>query len=413
MPNKPAVVVMDHALPHEADAIQEAGFTPVSLVLWQDRCTPSSWAVQAAGYEVRLRMNPNDSLEKIEKALREATTGIAGIIPTNEPTEEIACRLAERFHVPHNSPEIAAIRWNKAKVKELAGAASLRVPKFRVCYSQKDIIQAAQEFSLPVIIKTPFSSASVNVFKCVSKESLFEKHNIITTTPDDFGIIPNYSVIEEYINGTEYQINTFSDGTNFFVTDIWLTKKIDNKFASNLYYDSWIVGPEYKKYNEIVAYAINVARATGITYGPAHIEVKIDSKGPALIEAHARFGGGRQPEILREISNFDPFRATLEVFTRGQITLPVKVQYSKFAAVADCPSVWNCEKGTVHGIEQIRKLPSYYSESLLYGPYPQRIVPSKDFSKFPLAIYLIHKEQSQLQQDLEQVHSLFTITCED
>lgn len=404
---KGTVFIVDLATEKLAEAIHKAGYQAGALILWHDRVTPSSWAVKASGYDIELRMSTKDPLEKIEQALREAAPNIVGIIPTNEPSEEVACRLAERFGLPHNDPDIAAVRWNKAKVKELAQAAGLRVPKFKACYSPKEVLKFSKELTFPIIIKTPQGSASVNVFKCHSEKDLIEKYHVITTTPDDFGNQPNYCVVEEYIGGQEYQVNIFSDGEETHVTDIWLTEKIDSKYASNLYYNSWLVSPDDPEMEKICQYSIRVAEVTSIRYGPGHIEVKVDEKGPALIEAHARFGGGRQPEFLQELSSFDPYDKTVKVFTKSSAHIPQQITFNAYAAVASCPIVTTREKREKLDIKAIHELPSYHSEISRFGFANQSARPTTNLSNCPFRVWLKNKTQEQLHRDADLVHKLF------
>jgi len=408
---KDTVFVIDHASQKLAEAIHAAGYQAGALVLWHDRVTPSQWAIDAAGYDIQLRMDTKDSLNEIAGAMTKAGGTVAGIIPTNEPSEEIACRLAERFNVPHNDPDIAAIRWNKAKVKELAQTAGLRVPKFKECHNHNDVKLFARELTYPAIIKPPEGAASLNVFNCNSITELLRKHDIITSTPDDFGNTPSYSVVEEYIGGKEYQVNTFSDGKNARVTDIYLTDKIDTQYASNLYYNEWLINPHDPSVTELVDYVEKVAQATGIKYGPAHIEIKVDGKGPALIEAQARFGGGGHPEMLQRFSNFDPYQGSVEVFCRATTSIPAHINYSTHAAVAYCPALQPCAKGKISGLDTIRKLPSFRSEMARFAN-KSPLNATVDFHSFPYVVWLEHKDATSLKEDLKKVHRLFTVNCE-
>lgn len=409
---KKTVFVVDLATPQLAQAIHKAGYQAGALVLWHDRVTPSAWSIDAAGYDIQLRLDlKKNSLDEIEAALRKAAPDIVGIIPTNEPSEEAACRIAERFNLPHNSPDIAAIRWHKAKVKELAQQAGLRVPKFKACYSPEEVQEFSKSLSYPIIIKTPQGSASVNVFKCHNEKDLVEKHRAIITTPDDFGNQSNYSVIEEYIGGTEYQANTFSDGKKVHVTDVLQTEKIETEFAANLYYNDLLIDPRDSKIHDVVSYVEKVAEITGIKYGPGHIEVKVDGEGPALIEAHARFGGYNEPEMVQKFSNFDPFAAIVEAFTRGVVSIPEYIEFSTHVACASCPSTWSCQRGVVKGLDEIRKLSSYHSEHLGRGVVLEPVLPTTHLHNYPLFVWLVHRSQEQLSQDLKRVHKAFHIQC--
>lgn len=407
------VVVVDLATRELAEAIHKAGYQAMALILWHDRVTPSAWGVEAAGYDAQLRLSTKDPLEKIEQALREIAPNIVGIVPTNEPSEEVACRLAQKLSLSHNDPEIAAIRWHKAKCKELVQKAGLRVPKFKECYSEKDVRDFAQTLSYPIILKTPAGAASVNVFKCHNLKDLLQKHKIIITTPDDFGSQPNYSVMEEYIGGTGYNVNTFSNGEEVVVTDMWLSETIDTAYAANLHYHSLLVDTHDQSLQAVVEYVKKVVQNTGVKYGPAYTEVKVDKKGPALIEVHARFSGGAVAKIIQNLSNFNPFQATIEVFTKRFAAMPEQVKISSYFAIVSCPSTQTCEKAVINGIEEVRRLPSYYLCDPEW-PYPRPIQPTTNLHSFPFkSIWLAGTNQDQIHKDVEQVHKLLHFTCYD
>lgn len=408
---KGTIVVVDLATPQLAKAIHDAGYQAMALILWHDRVTPSPWGVEAAGYDLQLRLKTTDPLEEIEKKVLEMASNIVGVIPTNEPSEEAACRLAAHFGLPHNDPEIAAIRWNKAKVKRLAQAAGLRVPRFQACHSVEDVKSFAKSLTFPIIIKTPAGSAGVNVFKCHNLEDLLAKHRIITTTPDDFGNQPRYSVGEEYISGLEYQVVTFSDGKNVHVTDIWPTEKIDTAYASNLFYNSWLMTPHDHSLQAVVEYAKRIIQSNHINYGPGHIELKVDENGPALIEIQARFGGGSLADIVRGFSNFDPFKATVEVFSKGHTAVPKRIKFSTHFAIAGCPSIWTCERGQIKGIKEVRHLPSHYASDPEWA-YPRPVKPTTNLHDYPYAaVWLAGPDQKQLHKDMQRVHELLRIEC--
>lgn len=404
---KGTVFVIDLCTEHLAKAIHNAGFLAGSLVLWQDRLTYSPWAIQANGYDVALRQSPSDSLDKLEAETRKASSHIAGIISTNEPTEEIAARLAKRLNVPHNNPDVAAIRWHKAKIKDHVAKAGLRVPKAKMCYSDQDILDFIKDLSFPVIIKTPAGSASVNVFRCNDTESLIKNHEIITSTSDDFGNTPDHSVVEEYISGRLFEVNTFSDGKSVRVTDAWFTEKIDTDYADNLFYNLWLISPHDPSVKAVVEYTEEVARANEILYGPGHFEIIVDEKGPALIEAHARTGGFNEPVSVQEFSNFDPFQAEAEVFSAGTTQIPPEITFEANMAVAACPATVRLEEGRAIGIDEIRRLPSYSYDRFQWGQAWGPVHPTIDMRNIPFTVWLTNKDQNQLKKDVRRVHTLF------
>lgn len=408
---KGAVVVVDEASRSFSSAIHALGLQAGFLQLTPSRILGNSPAPELRGFDFFLDATQDGTVFETKARILKTFPAVVGLIPAGETSESKAIELARHLNLLHNPAHFVSLRRNKAKVKELARAAGLRVPGFRVCYTSADIEKTVQEFSCPLIIKTPEGTSGHNVFKCFDERSLIEKHEIIMNTKDNWQVIPTHSVIEEYIGGIEYHISTFSNGKETVVTDLWEAETIDTKFATNLFYQCSLVRPSDPKLAEVVKYAIEITKATGIKYGPGYMQVKVDDKGPALIETHARFGGGWIPEIIEEISNFDPFAATVKVFTEGFTAVPKKIYFTSHFAIVACPSIWSCEKGRTVGVEEIRRLPSFFGSNLKSDQYLNSVQPTTHLGNFPLTVCLRGSDQKQVHKDIQQVHKLFKITC--
>lgn len=393
-------------------AIKEAGYKACLVSVFDRVAKGQSSSDPKANFDYYFSVNSDDSIQEIAKKLRSNLPHISALIPTSEPFEELASRTAQALHLPHNDPGVVPIRQNKGLAKDLVAKAGLRVPKHKICRSQGDVRNFARENSFPIIIKSPEGGAGVNVFKCLNKKDLLAKHEWILSQPNNWGRPSTSSVVEEYIGGTHYLANTFSDGRSAQITDIWAAEVIDTKFAANLFYNSSLVDPTDASVVDVSRYAVKIAEAVGIVYGPGSIQLKVDEKGPALIEAHARFTGGQPPEIVKDISNFDPFKAAVEVFTKGSTTIPKEIRFSSHFAIVACPSIWTCEKGQTVGIEEIQHLPSFYASNPKHDADLYSVQPTlTNRQKVPLVVWLAGPDQNQIQKDIERVHELFRIVC--
>lgn len=387
-------------------AIEKAGFSVGSLYVKGLRDTKP--IAPSSKIAFQLEVEACKPIEYIAEELQKRGPKIVGVIPDYEGTEETGASLAKYLDLVHNDPAMSVIRRNKALIKQRIQAAGLRVPQTKMCHSADDIRITAHEIGFPLVIKTPSGSSGHNVFRCNDLESLTEKHNIIISTPDDFGLVPDHSVVEEYIEGELLQVKTFSDGKKIHVIDAWLCEKVANQYAFNLHRNSWLVGnPD----NKITEYVTKVAALAGITYGPGYTEVIVDKEGPALIEVHARWAYGKQAEMVQEFSNFDPFVATVEIFTGQPIHIPRTIQFSSHVAIASCRSELECKQANIIGLPEIKQLSSYHSSELRWGQNPKYLHPTTNLNEFPLRVWLANKDPEKLHQDVTKLHQLFHINC--
>ena len=169
-----------------------------------------------------------------------------------------------------------------------------------------------------MIIKTPSGGSSEFVYRVENSHELYASFDRIMAGVDRISCrAPEFALIEEFLDGPEYVVNLFGDGCDIHVTDIWLYEKISNAFASNLYYTMQLQPLYAPELQALRDYAIALSRAVGVVRGPLHAEIKIDRRGPVMIEIAARFGGPPFPRFTKEFCNFDPYPASLEVFSSG------------------------------------------------------------------------------------------------
>ena len=234
----------------------------------------------------------------------------------------------------------------------------------------------------------------------------------IITTKDAFGAHTTHAVLEEYIDGKEYAVNTFSDGNQGFVTNVWAYDKIATGEASALYYDITLIPINDPSISPLIAYAKEILVLFGIEKGPAHLEIKTDSrKGPTLIEVGARLSGASIPHMIQKHSNFDPLRATIEVFTAGKTTVPQPIVYKKHMSIANFPIAEGGKIICIHGLDEIKKLPSYDSH-VFHVAEGDTIPSSTSFRTIPCIVFLAHEDKEQCLNDTKKAHELFSIEFE-
>jgi biotin carboxylase len=334
---------------------------------------------------------------------------LVAVIPATEGGVEWAERLAQKLHLRGNPIDCVSIRRDKGRMRQRLREAKLSCPDYALCKDLAQLRAFVAAHSFPLVLKTPRSAATNDVFVCGSLPVIEEKFHQIISRPNLYRETVGEVLIEEYIGGHEYVVDVFCDGKRLHVTDCWVYEKIDAEFAQNLYYNTFSLPLDDPKTAHIRAYGLKVAEVFQIHYGPAHIEIKDDPlRGPTMVEIGARLAGGKIPSLIQHATNFDPFRATVEVFARGTTEVPTPIMYREHCALVMCPSFNSGIVRSIHGIEEIQALPSYFTHILTIKP-GDPLVPSVTFNFDPLFVFLSHPDRQQIQADARAVHRLFSV----
>ena len=98
-----------------------------------------------------------------------------------------------------------------------------------------------------------------------------------------WGEIPSYCLVEEYLDGPEYAVNVFADGHGkSVVTDLWLYERVRTDGGVVLYSGVRSLDPATAP--DISSYALQVCNAVGVKLEAAHVELKLTTRGPVLVE---------------------------------------------------------------------------------------------------------------------------------
>jgi len=207
----------------------------------------------------------------------------AVIPPVSELGNSTAVRLAEKFGYNYNSIDTVEATTKKIFMRERLKNSGLKEPKTRRFLN---VTNVKNEFSLPLIVKPSMSSASRGVTLVNDYERLEAAINYAKQISGSTEMI----LIEEYIQGDQYSIETISSnyqhhvvgitrevmsGPPYFIerTDI-ISKEISNELEESI-----------QNYVEVLLNCFD------IKVGPCHIEVKITPSNEIyLIEIASRSG---------------------------------------------------------------------------------------------------------------------------
>lgn len=260
---------------------------------------------------------------------------VAGIFSTSEYYIEIAASLARACDLPGANPESVAHCKNKWIQRQHLERLSLYIPSYRRATSSEEACEVAEELEWPVIVKPTLGTGSIGVRLCSTKHEVREHTSLLLgRTVNERGMpIPEEVLVEEYLKGPEFSVETLNTQI------LGITRKYT---SSEPYFVE--IGHDFpaELTTEItVAIGDAVTRALDgmdLTWGPAHTELRLTEKGPAIIEINPRLAGGFIPEIVRFATGIDLIEETVAAVVGGSTCL--ERHHSLFSSIRFllCPS---------------------------------------------------------------------------
>ena len=239
-----------------------------------------------------------DNIDALIECL--APYDIACVLAGSEYGVAMADQLARRLGLPGNAPETSCVRLEKPNMQEALRKAGIRHIRSKTVTTVEEAETFWRELGKRRVVVKPLASAgTLGVHFCASLQELQKYIGELLTGKDLFGREIKAVMVQEYIDGTEYIVNTVSCHGVHRITDLWMYNKVPIGSEGNAYDYARLITRLEPGHREMIQYAYQVLDALGYTYGPSHGEYMVDEEGPVLIEAGARpMGGGFSMDLL-------------------------------------------------------------------------------------------------------------------
>ncbi|PFJ17657.1 hypothetical protein COD67_14455 [Bacillus cereus] len=230
---------------------------------------------------------------------------VKGIMTTSEFYILIVSQLCERFGFPSNTVDFVNNCRNKIQTRKILTELGLPQPQYIVVSKEEEIRKALQTFNFPVIVK-PYNESGSNGVKLCSNiiEAVDHCNLLLDITHNSRGFeLDKKVLIEEFIRGEEYSIETFYDET---IKVIGITRKIltgEPFFVEKSHVYPAVIKDEIK--DEIKNTVKSCLIKLGYAFGPAHVEVKVLNGKCYIIEINPRLAGGMIPELIKQSEGID------------------------------------------------------------------------------------------------------------
>jgi biotin carboxylase len=274
---------------------QIARVRPVVLV---DKAPPR-WTrpYLAAEMAVDLR-DPETAADFVRHAA--GRLGVAGVTTYMEHYVELAARLTRHLGLPGNSPAAAAACRDKATTRRLL--AEHRVPSARSHLAQDAdrAVEIARGLGYPVVLKPRGRAGSAGVLRADSDGDVREAFN--RALVDSVLGLEDWSVpgalVEEYLQGPEISAETVILSPQH-VQIVAVTRKALGPEPQFQEIEHSVDAKDPLLTDPCLAEVVTAAvQALGITRGVVHVELRLTSTGPRVIEINGRPAGDLIPLLV-------------------------------------------------------------------------------------------------------------------
>ncbi|MEV4338299.1 ATP-grasp domain-containing protein [Streptomyces sp. NPDC049590] len=388
-----------------ADALRERG-VPVAAVVSSPR-PPEAYASSYRPQDFPDVIVHDGDLDEVVERVRalDPRCVLAGC----ESGVELAERLSPRV-LPglSNVPALAEARRDKSRMADAVRAAGLPViPQLCTADAEEAAGWLEREglTGADLVIKPPKSASTDGVIKVpggAGWRAVFERQ---IGRVNQFGEVDDRLIVQKFVTGTEYVVDTFSHDGKHSLVDVCAYGKVDNGPHMAVYDTMRWLPPDDPAVPALAEYVFGVLDAVGIRFGSAHVEVMGTADGPLLIELGARPHGGGQPRFNRNATGDSQIDRTVRWLTGGELPQSYELLTQQM-----CVFHMARRSGTVSGtavLDEIRTLPSHHFsvQNLSDGdrvPVTKDLVDSLDFG----FVILAHPDPEQIERDYRAVRAL-------
>lgn len=225
---------------------------------------------------------------------------LVAVLSLYEYSTVVAAEAANLLGLNSPNSEVVSIFRNKFSFREFVSENSLDTVKYQKLNSLLEINEEDLALDFPVVMKPLNLTGSAFVRKCNNLEDMTNTFNEIMNLTEYTGQVVSKSIlVEEYIEGNEYSVEVLN-GEIIAVVRKYTSEKgfieVGHDVPAKLTNDDETL--ILNRVNQL----INIS---SYHFGLLHIEIKISKGELHFIEVNPRAAGGRIPELIRHVYNFD------------------------------------------------------------------------------------------------------------
>ena len=309
-----------------------------------------------------------EEMKNIIRRLQVKALEICTIISFADPHCSAACYLADEFGVNRFSAKALENMENKLLSRELVSK-TLYGPMFIFCSPGKRLPKAELLRHFPLIVKSPVSSGSKDVYRVSNYTELTDRvRGLFKKYPD----VP--VLVEEFLDGPQFLVEAVvHDGKINVIALIEQEITLSNNHYIVTGY-SLILEPEEKFYASLIAAVTAIVNAHSLATGPCHVEMRYVKNEWKLIEINPRISGAGMNRMLEIGLGISLVEETLKLALGQEPDLNPRYKkhtYSKYVVIKDTGKleqvIGRKRAARCPGVEEVYVKPR--KGSLLTPPY--------------------------------------------
>jgi len=291
------------------------------------------------------------------------------VIPGCESGVELADALIDLV-LPGsgNVPELATARRDKWQMDRAVGRAG--IPHLRqFCSADPEEIERWLDDTAlrgaKLVVKPPKSAATDEVHLVPAGGTWRPFFDRIYGRPNIMGLTNDAVLVEEFAEGTEYLIDSYSVDGKHGLVDVCRYNRVQRGDRIGVYDLVQFVAPDHPGAAAVWPYARQVLDAIGIRTGSAHTEVMLTRDGPRLLEVGARPAGGGHQMISKLATGSNHIERTVAHRVRGDWQEGYQLIKHVSAVIINSPvaGVWR-NADVFDGVES---LPTFWMKHFDFG----------------------------------------------
>jgi len=332
---------------------------------------------------------------------------------------EVGEALAEALELRGNGTALSACRRNKYLMGERVRECGLRaVKQLKGSAASWDEIESFLDKEAPVpfrmVVKPLDSCGSDGVYKCCSKEEVKEACDAIVGHCNATGSFNSEVLVQEFLSGTEYVVDSVSKDGQHKVVAVWEYDKRAVNGAPFVYFGMRLLDPECEVARELINYMAGsggVLDALGFQNGPGHAEVKMEADGPCLVEVGARCHGwsGTWLSLVNEcVGPHNQVQVTMDVYLDNATFDALPCAPSSLLKHGTCVMLVSREEGTLSAVDTklLETLPSFHKATLGHCHVGAHFPKTVDLFTSPGQVLLVSSSSEQLEADYAHIHEV-------
>ena len=222
---------------------------------------------------------------------------IDAVVPVDDQTAVVAAAISERLALKANSLPAVSTARDKHAMRRCLAEVGVPVPRFRLVALSDDPAESARQVAYPCVLKPLSLSASRGVIRANdTRDFVAALHRIAAILKAVEGPLPDDArrslLVEEFIPGAEVALEGLLIGGALHVLALFdKPDPLDGPFFEETIYVTPSRLPEAVQ-ARIATVTGDACAALGLIEGPIHAELRVNTRGPFVLEVAARSIGG-------------------------------------------------------------------------------------------------------------------------